>query len=202
MSRMNIFSLSNPDPLPTEFHGFRLNTGHRTILRIIRMLRDPEIAEKDRPGILSRMFFADGKRPGRSGTLMAFGWFVTCGNTDRDENTEGARDLDYEQDAQEIYAAFRQVYGIDLLETELHWWQFSALLGGCFACDNALSAKVRLRHIDDNDSKRKAARDRAKRAAELKEQHSRTDIELHDQLQNALKFGGDISGIIEQMKQG
>lgn len=202
MSKMNIFSLSNPEPLPTKHNGFALNTGHRTILRIIRMLRDPEIAEKDRPAILSRMFFADGKRPGKSGALMIFGWFVTCGNTDRNEATEDARDMDYEQDAQEIYSAFRQVYGIDLMETELHWWQFSALLSGCFACDNALSAKVRLRHADDSDSKRKAATERAKRAVQLNELHSRTDIELHDQLQNALKSGGDISGIIEQMKQG
>ena len=148
------------------------------------------------------MFFADGKRPGKAGALMIFGWFVTCGNTDRNEATEDARDMDYEQDAQEIYSAFRQVYGIDLMETELHWWQFSALLSGCFACDNALSAKVRLRHADDSDSKRKAATERAKRAVQLNELHSRTDIELHDQLQNALKSGGDISGIIEQMKQG
>lgn len=202
MSRANTFSLSRPDPLPTAYKGFALNTGHRTILRIIRMLRDPEIDEKDRPGILSGMFFASGKRPGRSGTLMAFDWFVTCGKTDRDETTEGVRDMDYEQDAQEIYAAFRQLYGIDLMETELHWWQFSALLSGCFACDNALSAKVRLRHADDSDGQRKAAADRAKRAVAIKEQHSKTDVELHDQLQNALKCGGDISGIIEQMKQG
>lgn len=202
MSTRNIFSLSSLDPLPRAYKGYAVNTGHRTILRIIRMLRDPEIDEADRVRILARMFFAGNKRPGtRAGVMLIFDWFLSCGNTERDEAAEGARDMDYEQDAQEIYAAFRQVYGIDLMETELHWWQFSALLSGCFACNNALSAKVRLRHADDSESVRKAAAERAKRGVALKDAHSRTDIALHDDLQNALKSGGDIAGIMEQMRQ-
>jgi len=40
----------------------------------------------------------------------------------------GERVLDYDIDADYIYAAFLQVYGIDLVEVELHWHKFSALL--------------------------------------------------------------------------
>lgn len=36
--------------------------------------------------------------------------------------------FDFEYDGERIYAAFRAVYGIDLCETELHWWKFMALL--------------------------------------------------------------------------
>ena len=38
--------------------------------------------------------------------------------------------FDFLQDAQYIYAAFLQVYGIDLFEQQgrLHWWKFNALL--------------------------------------------------------------------------
>lgn len=38
--------------------------------------------------------------------------------------------LDYELDADLIYAAFLGQYGIDLTEADLHWWKFQALLKG------------------------------------------------------------------------
>lgn len=38
--------------------------------------------------------------------------------------------LDYDQDAPYIYAAFYEQYGIDLVDTRLHWYKFLALLHG------------------------------------------------------------------------
>lgn len=38
--------------------------------------------------------------------------------------------FDFEYDAEYIYSAFFQQYGIDLSETELHWHKFKALLSG------------------------------------------------------------------------
>ena len=46
----------------------------------------------------------------------------------REESDE--RVLDYEIDAPYIYAAFMEQYGIDLIETSLHWYKFLALLHG------------------------------------------------------------------------
>jgi hypothetical protein len=46
----------------------------------------------------------------------------------REQNSE--RVLDYEIDAPYIYAAFMEQYGIDLIETRLHWYKFVALLHG------------------------------------------------------------------------
>jgi hypothetical protein len=43
----------------------------------------------------------------------------------------GIKILDYSIDADYIYSAFMQQYGIDLIEVEeLHWHKFKALLGG------------------------------------------------------------------------
>lgn len=47
----------------------------------------------------------------------------------RTEGT-GERVLDFRLDAPFIYSAFFQCYKIDLLKTDLHWWQFQALLEG------------------------------------------------------------------------
>lgn len=66
-------------------------------------------------------------------------WFYRCGNVPAEttedtaaEDTEGAEPLtdppfSYEHDADYIYAAFMQAYGLDLARTPLHWWQFRAL---------------------------------------------------------------------------
>lgn len=42
----------------------------------------------------------------------------------------GVKALDYRLDADLIYAAFLGQYGIDLIETDMHWHKFLALLGG------------------------------------------------------------------------
>ena len=38
--------------------------------------------------------------------------------------------LDYDKDSPYIYAAFLEQYGIDLVDTRLHWYKFLALLHG------------------------------------------------------------------------
>lgn len=46
------------------------------------------------------------------------------------KSPDKAKITDFEQDADLIRAAFRQVYGIDLYREKLHWLEFSALLAG------------------------------------------------------------------------
>lgn len=46
-------------------------------------------------------------------------------------SNSGERYYDYEFDAELIYAAFLQQYGVDLIATEyMHWWRFKALFSG------------------------------------------------------------------------
>lgn len=44
-----------------------------------------------------------------------------------DDDADGERAVDYVIDGSRIYAAFMQCYGIDLIETPLHWHKFLAL---------------------------------------------------------------------------
>lgn len=60
-------------------------------------------------------------------------WFYRCG-VDPAETTgeSGGNDTEdppfsYEHDADYIYSAFLQAYGLDLARHPLHWWQFRAL---------------------------------------------------------------------------
>lgn len=197
MSRASTFSLSSRDPLPDSYGGHKIRTDHRTILRIMRMMRDPEIDDRDRIPLMLRMFY-ETSMP--ADAADGFQWFFRCGETDESTPGSGKRDFDYEQDAQEIYAAFYQVYRIDLFDVALHWWRFSALLNGLFSGENALGNKVRLRHADDTDSQKKAALDRAKRSVVIKDAHSLSEATAQEQLQKALKEGADITAILNTMR--
>lgn len=47
-----------------------------------------------------------------------------------ENNKAGKRQYDFDYDAELIYSAFLQQYGIDLSCVKMHWWQFKALFDG------------------------------------------------------------------------
>ena len=191
---MQKFGLSSREALPEGSDGYPIHTDFRVILRIFRMLDDPEVLEEDKPLLLRRMFFAD-KAPADAERL--FLRFVRMGR--ECEASSGEKDFDYEQDAAEIYSAFLQTYGIDLLSVEeLHWWKFLAMLEGLFMGENALSNKVRLRHADDSDSVRKAALDRQKRMVQLREAVSRSDMALEKEIAERIDKGLPLGNLLRR----
>lgn len=75
-----------------------------------------------------------------AGSMRALRWFYLCGEEPLRESPKGgisAPVCDIRQDWGYIYAAFLQLYNIDLFAPglKLHWWQFralmSALTDGC-----------------------------------------------------------------------
>ena len=63
-------------------------------------------------------------------------WFYRCGKEPEPEDKPGRelkaarRSYDFEVDADVLYTSFRQAYGIDLLEADMHWWAFRELMLG------------------------------------------------------------------------
>ena len=194
---MKQFSLSRNTALPDSIceNGsiFYINTDFRIILRILRLMQDPEVLNADKHRIFLRLFFRE-KPP--NDPYKAFEWFFSCGNP---ADGSGDRDFDFEQDAQEIYSAFMQVYRIDLLDCPgIHWWKFNALLSGAFACDTALSNKIRLRHSDDSKSKRENDLNLAKQRVKIGANISRSDTMLEEDLRNRLMKGESIADLIRR----
>lgn len=194
---MNKFSLSSFHGLPAavEENGrkYAINTDYRVILRIFRMLSDPEVPNEDKPWLLRKMFFA-GAIPREADKY--FSWFVGMGREEMPGS--GKRDFDYEQDAVEIYSAFLQTYGVDLLETDLHWWKFLPMLEGVFSGDNALSNKIRIRHVDDGENERKNALGRQKMAVALTEAVGRREANINELLMERLQKGQPIGDLLRR----
>lgn len=97
--------------------------------------------------------------------------FASCGRTyGCGENSGGGRQepvFDFTDDDERIYAAFRQVYGLDLCDpaVKLHFWTFMALLRN-LPRETEFMQVVNLRmtdtaRIEDDDLRRRVRRARA-----------------------------------------
>lgn len=196
MNRFSLASFAVPAELPAsvEWRGgeYPVHTDFRRVLLALKLMGDPNVIAHDKRRLLAEIMYP-GRAPADPWTPLQA--FIRCG---MDENPDrGDRDFDYEQDAPEIYAAFMQVYHIDLIAVPgMHWWTFVPLLNGVFASDNALSNKVRLRHLDDSKTAQKAATDRAKRNAALAEEVSAADAMLDKRIHERLKAGKPIDDLL------
>jgi hypothetical protein len=180
-----------PTTVTVEGSAFEICTSFRTILKIFRMLDDPDVMEWHKGALLCEWLFPKGAPPNWE---EIFKWFVGAG--EEAGRPQQKKEMDYEFDAPEIYASFLQLYGIDLFETDLHWWQFRALLTGCISCPCALSEKLRLRNLDVSKCADKGAAQRVKNSVQIPASVGTDDMILTQQLQERLVKGEDISDLL------
>ena len=191
------FSLSRapqkalPTTVTANGGAFDICTSFRVILKILRLLDDPDVIEGTKGYYLKRWFYPteapeEWEEP--------FWWFVRCGEPPAP--ADGEKNFDYEFDAPEIYSSFVSLYGIDLFETDLHWWKFRALLNGCFRMPCALSEKIRIRNIDPDKCEDKAAARKAKDAVQLPGNVSADDRIMVEQLTERLLKGEAIDDLL------
>ena len=180
-------------------HGIR--AGHQTILKIFRLLEDDDIQEHHRIAKACDLFFM-------APIDMLAGYallirFLNYGEMPDEEepNHRPKRLISFEQDASEIYASFLQTYGIDLTETDVHWYRFNVLLASLLRVDgNPLSAKLRLRMLDTGKLKGrdKHRAEAAKQSVAIRERVSKEEQQLERQLIEAIQNGGNVAEILKQ----
>lgn len=90
---------------------------------------------------------------------------------------------DFEQDAECIYSAFREVYGINLQTIPyMHWWEFQTLFAG-LPEKTEIKQRIMYRSIDLRTIKDKDERKRIKKIQEIvalkkKNRRKMTDYEI------------------------
>lgn len=87
--------------------------------------------------------------------------------------------LDYDIDADYIFAAFMERYGIDLVESEIHWYKFNALF--CGLHDTKLNEIIGYRSYENKDGKQNAytrQMEKLKTAWELPQESDENDEDL------------------------
>lgn len=138
---MNIFN----DPLPAayEYGGrvYEMQTDFREWIKFELLMTDGDIPMSDKAGRLAEIVFPIIPPDEKLWEFIL--WFYKCGRETPKIKSRGAKKqtavYSFEYDDGYIFAAFMEVYGIDLADVPyLHWWKFKAMfraLRDCKFCD-------------------------------------------------------------------
>ena len=134
------------EPLPQSVYIGRalypINPDFRTILKIEELM-NADGDESEKAYEVLRIFYREPLPEDIEAAVAGFLWFCRCGQSVA--GGEGAPSMrpvfSFAHDGRFIYAAFLEQYGIDLVESNLHWWKFKAL----FEClkENCLFSEIR-----------------------------------------------------------
>jgi len=156
-----------------------INSDFRTGIRIILAFEDNDLAGFEKQSVLlqnlypkpiENEFIEEAVKQGIK--------FLNCGKvvSEDEDNEDLPRLYSFDQDAELIFAAFKQTHGIDLDEAQLHWWKFMTLfmdLGADTAFCNLIGLRHRLKTGKATKEERQFARDHEK-LVELPEIDMRT----------------------------
>lgn len=122
------------DELPEEWNGYTVNTWFQVGIQIFLLQDSKGISNQERTALIIDLMFEneDGSlRPHPQGSELVecIKWFIRGWDHDHaPESKEKKRLIDFDVDQWRIYADFRQVYGINLNEADLHFWEFMGML--------------------------------------------------------------------------
>lgn len=117
------------DPLPQEWHGYRIDPAFQNGIQLIQISSDKEISDREKVWLMADLLFFD--MPETAQEIMeGVQWFLSgwcTDNVEKDSKKENPV-MDWNADQWRIYSAFRTQYGIDLNSAEMHFWVFMGLL--------------------------------------------------------------------------
>ena len=118
-----------PETCTVNDREYPVNTDFRNVLAFIRLQNGDERKEvKNNYGF--SLFFGDVvHRDDIEGLGEWLKYFLSRGEEDREDNGK-APVFDILIDSGRVYAAFMQIYGINLRRVKIHWWIFKELLDG------------------------------------------------------------------------
>jgi hypothetical protein len=126
---------------------------------VILAFEDAELTAQEKQAVLLSLY----KEPVgdvRQALLMAVKYLNGGKEAQEGDNSLPYRLYSFAQDAQYIFAAFRQTHGVDLQKAELHWWEFIALfmdLGADTTFCNLVNLRKRIKTGKATKEERKAA---------------------------------------------
>ncbi len=202
-------TLTNSFPEKATVNGveYPIHADFRTVLRCFEIQgRKPELSEDDLLGML-KLFYNVNRLNATEEHIDRMFWFFSCGREEEKKKfprkIAGINDkqpFDFEEDADLIYAGFMQQYGIDLQNSDMHWWKFMILLEN-LGSDTRLNRVIEYRTIDTanrNLSKQEREFYRAmQRYYGLDVKAQQHVSERVKQIEAALMRGEDVSSLLE-----
>lgn len=149
-----------PDFVELDGEHYKINTDFRVWIYVEKLLISGGVSPAAKAAKMLELCYQKRLPPDISAAVRLLLQFY-CGGTYHAAATKGfgsaKRIYDFEQDAGLFYAAFLQVYGMDLTQVQLHWWKFLelfyALDGDCKLCKVMHWRAVDLSKISDKGQK-------------------------------------------------
>ncbi|MCC0740572.1 bacteriophage Gp15 family protein [Clostridioides sp. ZZV14-5902] len=205
---MNSNILIDVLPQHVKINGktYKINSDFRTSMVFEMMINDSELSNEEKTNVALDLYYT--KIPcERDLAVEAIIWFYSCAKKEqeasggnsrtRNSSRKNNRIYDYELDAEYIYSAFLDQYGIDLQDIKyLHWWKFRALFKSLKE-DNQIVKIMGYRSVDITKDMSKEQKDFYKKMKKLYEiPKSKTEKEKINDIEKALLNGGDLSDIL------
>ena len=122
---MNILTDVLPEIIDISGKTYKINTDFRTCLKTIMAFEDNTLTSQEKQSILLSNLYPT-IPPNPLEAITRAQWFLN-GGLENDNEAVGSRVYSFSNDANFIFAAFRQTHSIDLQKENLHWWTFLAL---------------------------------------------------------------------------
>ena len=167
-----------PESVEVDGSLYPINTSFKYFLRFVELLANKDIKPQDFD------FMYKSKKPqDREKGLIALIQFSNppqvIPRTDRSEESNSDKAVDYAIDADYIFAAFMERYGIDLTTSDMHWYKFQALFRGLH--DTKLNEIIGYRLWENTSGKRDEytrQMDKLKSACEWPQESDEEDEDL------------------------
>ncbi len=161
---MNLLIDVLPESVQIANTEYPVRSSYRDCLRIVLAFEDNELTNQEKLEVLLSMYHRVPLDIEQA--IMQANWFLNCGEESRDAH--GPRVYSFAKDAGMIFAAFKQVHNIDLTQTDLHWWQFTALFQAVIANqESAFGQLVTLRYRLKTGRATKEEKEAARRIPDL-----------------------------------
>lgn len=119
--------------LPEEIDGVPIFSDFRNMIQVELLLHDEELSPQERT-FCALMQLYDVIPSDTQKAIDGLMWFYGRGDNKEGSQKSGSptkRAIDFEQDANIIYASFFSAYHINLCTIDyMHWWEFMALIEG------------------------------------------------------------------------
>lgn len=121
------------DELPQKTpNGFEILTDFRQAIKFELLMQDGNIEDDEKIALALNLFYK--KVSNVKKQLDDIVWFYLKGKEleeSKSNNSSNNQQIySFEYDADYIFSAFMETYGIDLNEIKMHWWKFKAMFDG------------------------------------------------------------------------
>lgn len=125
---MNLLIDGIPKEIYVDSLKYKINYDFRYGLLFEELMNDKTISDSEKFYLAIKLYLDNQYVENYEEAITQIFNFYLCGEKPNQKKGKKQNPVfSYEEDAGLIFAAFKEVYNIDLVEDKIHWWKFRAL---------------------------------------------------------------------------